>query len=75
MQRFRQIFPRKCSVIGMIHVDPLPGTPGYVSGSFGKVLEKARHEAAIYKASKIVSWNREIQKNPLKVSVGFSTRC
>jgi predicted TIM-barrel enzyme len=56
MQAFRQLFPRKTSVIGMIHVDPLPGTPGYKSGSFNRLLEKAKYEAEIYKNSKIVSF-------------------
>lgn len=36
------------SVIGMIHVDPLPGTPGY-KGSFAQVVEKAVSEAEIYR--------------------------
>ena len=55
MQRFRQVFTRKTSVIGMIHIDPLPGTPGYIANSFNNLLEKAKHEAEIYKNSKIVS--------------------
>lgn len=54
MQSFRKLFTRKTSVIGMIHVDPLPGTPQYESGSFGRLLEKAKHEAKIYSDSKIV---------------------
>lgn len=54
MQAFKKLFTRKCSVIGMIHIDPLPGTPRYESGSFDRLIEKARCEAKIYGDSKIV---------------------
>lgn len=50
-----KLFPRQPSIIGMIHVDPLPGTPRYESGSFSRIVDKAKHEAEIYKESKIVS--------------------
>jgi predicted TIM-barrel enzyme len=39
----------------MIHVDPLPATPNYVNGSFENVIEKAKHEAHIFKNSGIDS--------------------
>lgn len=55
MQGFRKVFARKTSVIGMIHVDPLPGTPCYKPGSFDAMIEKAKHEASLYAKSKIVS--------------------
>lgn len=54
MQAFKRIFTRKTSVIGMIHVEPLPGTPRYEPGSFNQLVEKAKHEAAIYSNSEIV---------------------
>lgn len=38
----------------MIHVDPLPGTPKYVDGSFARTIEKAKHEADVYKQCMIV---------------------
>lgn len=66
MQRFRKLFPRQTSIIGMIHVDPLPGTPGYENGSFNRLLEKAKHEAAVYKNSRIV---RNSMKFSLKCSI------
>lgn len=55
MQGFKRLFTRKTSVIGMIHIDPLPGTPRYEAGSFNKLLQKAKHEANIYSESKVVS--------------------
>lgn len=48
MQGFKRLFTRKTSIIGMIHVDPLPGTPNYKSNSFNRLIEKAKHEANIY---------------------------
>lgn len=59
MQNFRKLFPRKTSIIGMIHVDPLPGSPRYAAGSWLHVLDKVKHEANIYKKSNIVSINIE----------------
>ena len=35
-------------IIGMIHVDPLPGTPKY-AGNFTSIIKKAKEEAAIYR--------------------------
>lgn len=55
MLKFKNLFNNKsCSIIGMIHVQPLPGTPLYCDGSFENILEKARYEANIYKESNIV---------------------
>ncbi|XP_034482885.1 uncharacterized protein F13E9.13, mitochondrial-like [Drosophila innubila] len=49
MQRFFQIFgSQKCSVIGMIHVDALPGTPRY-AGNWQQTIQKATYEAQMYK--------------------------
>ncbi|XP_055298805.1 uncharacterized protein F13E9.13, mitochondrial [Sitodiplosis mosellana] len=49
MQRFQQVFGTKLfSVIGMIHLRALPGTPKY-DGNFNAIVEQARHEANIYK--------------------------
>ena len=47
MRRFKKIFHQKCSVIGMIHVDALPGTPNY-KGNVRKIIDKAISEANIY---------------------------
>ena len=49
---FERIFgKRKCSVIGMIHVHALPGTPRHdAAGGFGALVEHALAEAEIYKA-------------------------
>lgn len=56
MDKFRKIFGnKKTSILGMIHLNPLPGTPFYISGTYNEIIEKARHEANIYKESKIVS--------------------
>ncbi|MDX1520342.1 MAG: BtpA/SgcQ family protein [Anaerolineae bacterium] len=40
------------AIIGMIHVEPLPGTPKF-KGSMADVIAKARAEAAIYKEAGI----------------------
>ncbi|XP_034655767.1 uncharacterized protein F13E9.13, mitochondrial [Drosophila subobscura] len=49
MQRFIKIFgQQKCKVIGMIHVDALPGTPRY-AGNWKQTIEKAIYEANLYK--------------------------
>ncbi|XP_060519471.1 uncharacterized protein F13E9.13, mitochondrial [Cylas formicarius] len=47
MLKFKDIFSRKCSVIGMIHVGALPGTPSY-AGDINKLVSKACKEAQIY---------------------------
>ncbi len=44
---FQKIFKRSKAVIGMIHVDALPGTPLY-RGNFSEIIEKAVSEAEIY---------------------------
>ena len=36
------------TIIGMIHVDPLPGTPKY-AGNFTSIIKKAKEEASIYR--------------------------
>jgi predicted TIM-barrel enzyme len=56
MDKFRKLFGNKrTSIIGMIHLKALPGTPQYESGSFSAIIEKARHEANIYAKYKLVS--------------------
>jgi uncharacterized protein len=40
------------AIIGMIHVEPLPGSPRY-GGSMEAVIEKARQEALLYKKAGI----------------------
>jgi uncharacterized protein len=44
------MFNRKCSLIGMLHLQPLPGAAGW-GGCLEPVLEQALSEAAIYKAN------------------------
>ncbi|KAH8315169.1 hypothetical protein KR067_012568 [Drosophila pandora] len=49
MQRFVKVFGQQtCKVIGMIHVDALPGTPRY-GGNWKQTIEKAIFEANLYK--------------------------
>jgi len=41
MQRFQKVFPPKClSVIGMIHVDALPGTFKINQNITNKIVQK-----------------------------------
>lgn len=49
--KFERIFgKRRCSVIGMIHVHALPGTPRHAAaGGFGALVEHALAEAELYK--------------------------
>ncbi|XP_014483988.1 PREDICTED: uncharacterized protein F13E9.13, mitochondrial [Dinoponera quadriceps] len=47
MLKFRKLFPRPCSLIGMVHVGALPGTPRY-KGLVEKIVEDAVKEASIY---------------------------
>ena len=42
------MFNRKCSMIGMVHLHPLPGAAGY-SGSIDRVMSSALDEAMTYK--------------------------
>ena len=37
---------KKKAVIGMVHLEPLPGTPFYVEGSFAQIVDKAVTSAA-----------------------------
>ncbi|XP_055537643.1 uncharacterized protein F13E9.13, mitochondrial isoform X2 [Wyeomyia smithii] len=52
MARLKALFSKKFPIIGMIHVDPLPGTPLY-SNQFEDTIKKAKHEAEIYVKGKI----------------------
>lgn len=58
MQNFQRVFGTKqCSIIGMIHVKALPGTPKY-DGNFNAIVEQAKHEASIYRKHQIVRTTR-----------------
>jgi membrane complex biogenesis BtpA family protein len=46
--KFSQIFKNKKSVIGMIHVQALPGTPKYQNNT-NQIIDKALQEAQLYK--------------------------
>ena len=52
MQKFQKIFQVAHPIIGMIHVQALPGTPNY-QGNIGFILEEALKEAKIYKKAGI----------------------
>ncbi|KAI8126243.1 hypothetical protein FF38_01152 [Lucilia cuprina] len=55
MQRFLKVFQKPtCNIIGMIHVEALPGTPLY-KGNWTEIIEKAKYEANIYKKYKLDS--------------------
>lgn len=43
----KKTFNVKKPIIGMIHIDPLPGTPNY-KGSVKKIIDKALEESEIY---------------------------
>lgn len=47
MKRFEDIFKSKCSLVGMIHVPALPGTPAY-KGDVKSIIAKVKEEAKIY---------------------------
>ncbi|XP_012228011.1 uncharacterized protein F13E9.13, mitochondrial [Linepithema humile] len=47
MLKFRKLFPQSCSIIGMVHVEALPGTPKY-EGCVEKIVKNAIKEALIY---------------------------
>ncbi|KAH8406778.1 hypothetical protein KR222_000378 [Zaprionus bogoriensis] len=48
MNRFLKVFGKeKCKVIGMIHVEALPGTPRY-AGNWQQIFKKAEQEAKLY---------------------------
>lgn len=44
------MFDRKCSIIGMVHLLPLPGAAGY-DGSIDRIMSFALNEAMTYKAN------------------------
>ncbi|XP_043287186.1 uncharacterized protein F13E9.13, mitochondrial [Venturia canescens] len=49
MQRFRTLFPKpRCSIVGMIHVGGLPGTPRF-NGNCKKLIDAAVRDAEIYR--------------------------
>ncbi|KAF4521374.1 hypothetical protein B566_EDAN006963 [Ephemera danica] len=52
MLKFKQLFNKRLSVIGMIHVGALPGTPCY-EGSVSKLIDRACEEAEIYQSCHI----------------------
>lgn len=52
MQKFKKIFPAAHPIIGMIHIQALPGTPNY-KGDIDFILEEAVKEALLYKSSGI----------------------
>jgi membrane complex biogenesis BtpA family protein len=52
MQKFQKIFQVAHPIIGMIHVQALPGTPNY-QGNIDFILEEALKEAIIYKKAGI----------------------
>ncbi|KAG7207871.1 hypothetical protein KM043_009468 [Ampulex compressa] len=53
MLRFQKLFRKeRCSIIGMIHVGALPGTPLY-KGSTNKIIEDAVRDALIYKECRV----------------------
>jgi hypothetical protein len=47
MRKFKATFRVKTPIIGMIHIDALPGTPNY-KGSVKKIIDKALAEALVY---------------------------
>lgn len=46
-RQFKDIFPKKHSIIGMIHLQALPGTPAN-QFEMGKIIEMALTDAAVY---------------------------
>lgn len=52
MNSFKKLFPKPCSVIAVIHVKALPGTPGYSEG-MKSILDQAIHEAIIFKEAAV----------------------
>ena len=52
MKQFKKIFPIKHSIIGMIHIQALPGTPNY-AGDIRFIFDEALKEALIYKKAGI----------------------
>ena len=54
MQKFKSIFKKEKPIIGMVHVEALPGTPKYKLES-KSIIDKALKEAQIYKNAGIDS--------------------
>ena len=52
MKNFNKIFKEKKSIIGMIHIDALPGTPKS-DNNVENIVKKAKKEALIYKKAGI----------------------
>ena len=52
IQRFQKIFGQHKTIIGMIHLQALPGTPKFV-GDVNQIIQKALNEARIYKQAGI----------------------
>lgn len=52
MKNFKKVFKQKCPIIGMIHVDALPGTPKY-KGKTKSIIDKALKESELYLSSGI----------------------
>ncbi len=52
MKKFKKIFKSKKPIIGMIHIDALPGTPKS-KNNMKEIITKARKEAEIYKEAGI----------------------
>lgn len=48
MRNFKQLFPVKGAILGMIHLKALPGTPAY-DGNDEAIIEQAIAEAVLYK--------------------------
>ncbi len=54
MEKFKKVFKQSKPVIGMIHVQALPGTPNY-KGDVKAIISKAIEEAKLYKAAGVDS--------------------
>jgi membrane complex biogenesis BtpA family protein len=54
MEKFKKVFNQNKSVIGMIHVQALPGTPKY-AGDVKAIISSAIEEAKIYKSAGVDS--------------------
>jgi len=52
MNKFEKVFKTTKPIIGMIHVDALPGTPKF-GGSVSAIINKAKQEAKIYQKAGI----------------------
>ncbi len=50
LREFRELFGSERALIGMVHLQPLPGAPRY-GGDFSPVVERARGEAAALAAA------------------------